>query len=69
MADEYRRATAKSIFTNLLDVGGYIDIAEKQITVTLDKRAHNPYLVDSGLGHQPTPMPWLDNKELALRFP
>jgi len=69
LADEYRRATAKSIFTNLLDVGGYIDIAEKQITVTLDKRAHNPYLVDSGLGQQPTPMPWLDNKELVLRFP
>jgi hypothetical protein len=68
LADEYRRATAKSIFTNLLDVGGYIDIAEQQIIVTLDKRAHNPYLVDSGLGQEPTPMPWLGNKELLIRF-
>jgi len=68
LADQYRRATAKSIFTNLLDVGGNIDITEQQVIVTLDKRAHNPYLVDSGLGQEPTPMPWLGNKELVIRF-
>jgi hypothetical protein len=68
LVDEYRRATAKSLFTNLLDVGGTIDITEQQVIVTLDKRAHNPYLVDSGLGQEPTPMPWLGNKELAIRF-
>ncbi len=68
LADQYRRATAKSLFGNLLDVGGLIDIAEEQIIVTLDKRAHNPYLVDSGLAQEPTPMPWLGNKELVIRF-
>ena len=68
LADEYRRATAKCLFSNLLDVGGRIDIAEQYITVTLDKRAHNPYLVDSGLAKEPTTMPWLDNKKLDIRF-
>ena len=29
-------------------------------------RAHNPYLVDCGLADQPTPMPWLDNKDLVI---
>ena len=68
LAEEYRRATAKSLFTNLLDVGGLVEIGKHQITVTLDKHAHNPYLVDSGLAEEPTPMPWLDNKRLVLRF-
>jgi len=36
--------------------------------VTLNKRAHNPYLVDSGLADHPTLMPWLDGKELVIEF-
>ncbi len=68
LAEEYRRATAKSIFNNLLDVGGLVEIGDQQITVTLDKHAHNPYLVDSKLADEPTPMSWLDNKDLVLRF-
>jgi transposase len=68
LADEYRKATAKKIFNNLLDVGGLIDISRREIAVTLDKRAHNPYLVDSGLTDQPTKMPWLGNRKLVIRF-
>ncbi len=68
LAEDYRRATAKSLFNNLLDVGGLVDIGDQQITVTLDKHAHNPYLVDSKLADKPTPMPWLGDRELVLRF-
>ncbi|MEW6756250.1 MAG: transposase [Candidatus Latescibacterota bacterium] len=68
LAEEYRRATAKSLFSHLLDVGGLVEIRDEQVTVTVDKHAHNPYLVDSGLAAEPTPMPWLGDKELVLRF-
>ncbi|MFC1526787.1 transposase [Candidatus Latescibacterota bacterium] len=68
LAEAYRRATAKSLFSNLLDVGGLVEIGTEQITVTVDKHAHNPYLVDSGLANHPTPMPWLADRELVLRF-
>lgn len=68
LAEEYRRATAKKIFNSLLDVGGLVEIDPKQITVTLDKRAHNPYLADAGLTDQPTPMPWLGNRDLVIRL-
>jgi hypothetical protein len=68
LAEEYRRATAKKIFNSLLDVGGLVEIDPKQITVTLDKRAHNPYLADAGLADQPTPMPWLGNRDLVIRL-
>jgi len=38
------------------------------VVVTLDKRAHNPYLVASGLADQPTPMPWFGDKRLIIQF-
>ena len=68
LAENYRRATAKKLFNNLLDVSGHVEITDTHVTVTLDKRAHNPYLVDSGLADEPTPMPWLEDRELLLRF-
>ena len=65
---EYERAQAKSLFRNLLDVSATVEVAERQVLVTLDKRAHNPYLVASGLANAPTPMPWFGGKELLIRF-
>jgi hypothetical protein len=65
---EYARAQAKQIFRNLLDVSATVTIADAHVTVTLDKRAHNPYLVASRLTDQPTPMPWFGGKPLRLGF-
>jgi hypothetical protein len=65
---EYERAQAKKIFRNLLDVSATVTIEHDLVVVTLDKRAHNPYLVASGLTDTPTSMPWYDNKQLILRF-
>ncbi len=65
---EYERAQAKKLFRNLLDLSASVTIADKQVWVTLDKRAHNPYLVASGLAKTPTLMPWFGNRELIIRF-
>jgi len=65
---EYERAQAKKIFRNMLDVSANVTITKGEVIVTLDKRAHNPYLVASGLADAPTPMPWFGNKRLAIRF-
>jgi hypothetical protein len=65
---EYARAQAKQIFRNLLDVSATVTITDTDVTVTLDKRAHNPYLVASRLTDQPTPMPWFGGKSLRLGF-
>lgn len=64
---EYERAQPKKIFRNLLDLSARVDIDAREVVVTLDKRAHLPYLVASGLMDKPTPMPWLDNKSLVIR--
>ena len=65
---EYERAQAKTIFRNLLDVSATVTIDPRRVIVTLDKHAHNPFLVSSGLARQPTPMPWFGNKKLILTF-
>src|SRR5205807_2440583 len=52
---EYQHATAKKIFRNLLDVSATVEVLEHEVVVTVDKRAHNPYLVPSQLADEPTP--------------
>ena len=63
---EYKHAQAKRIFSNLLDAPGKVEIDDKKVVVTLDKRAHNPYLVASGLTNKTTPMPWFGDKSLTI---
>lgn len=65
---EYERAQAKKIFRNLLDVSATVIVLDDQVVVKLDKRAHNPYLVASGLAETPTSMPWFGNKQLVIQF-
>jgi hypothetical protein len=65
---EYERAQAKKIFRNLLDVSATVMVQEQQVIVKLDKRAHNPYLVASGLANIPARMPWFGGKELSICF-
>ncbi|MGH8336434.1 MAG: hypothetical protein ACRETL_06355, partial [Gammaproteobacteria bacterium] len=65
---EYSHSQAKTVFRNLLDLSGKVEITATSVVVTLDKRAHNPYPVASGLTEQSTPMPWFGNKNLIIQF-
>jgi hypothetical protein len=68
LPETYRRAQAKTIFNNLLDVGGRVEVREREVVVTLDHRAHNPILAETGFFDRPTPMPWFFDKKLVLRL-
>ena len=63
-----RYAQPKTIFRNLLDLSAKVEVEAGRVVVTIDKRAHNPYLVASGLADQPVAMPWFGNKQLHIRF-
>jgi len=65
---EYRRATPRSLFDKLFDITGEVTITEDSIMVDLVRRAHNPLLIAAGLADRPTPVPWLHNKKLYIRF-
>lgn len=68
LPDPYQRATAKTLFTHLLDVGAHVSIDPHYITVLLDKHTHNPYLKDTGLTDKPVPMPWLGHHQLVIQL-
>jgi hypothetical protein len=51
-----------------LDLSGKVEVKATPAVVTLDKRAHNPYLAASGLADQPTSMPWFGDKKLTMQF-
>jgi hypothetical protein len=65
---EYERAQPKTIFRNLLNLSAKVEVEAERVVVTIDKRAHNPYLVASGLADQPARMSWFGNKLLHIRF-
>jgi hypothetical protein len=65
---EYRQAQAKTVFRNLLDVSAKVRVEQEAVVVTLDKRAHNPYLVASRLADHPTVMPWFGGKLLHILY-
>lgn len=68
LPENYRRAHAKTIFDNLLDLSGKVEIKDREVVVTLDHRAHNPILAETGFLERPTPMPWFFGKELTIRL-
>ena len=65
---EYSHCQAKTVYRNLLDLSGKVEVTATSVVVTLDKRAHNPYLAASGLADQPTPMPWYGDKKSIIQF-
>lgn len=65
---EYEKVTAKKLFRNLLDVSASVSVDERQVTVVIDKRAHNPYIVASGLANDPNPRPGFGGKRLVITF-
>ena len=64
----YESAHARQLFRHFLNTPAQVEIAEDHVEVTLPKRAHNPLLIAAGLGGTTTPVPWWDNRSLALRF-
>ena len=66
LPENYRRAHARTIYDQLLNVGGLVQVGPQQIVVTLDHRAHNPILADTGLLDRPTPMPWFFDRQLVV---
>lgn len=68
VAKGYETAKSKHLFQDFINANGYVTIAEKLISVRLQKRAHNPYLIAAGCDQVETPVPWLGNKLFRLNL-
>jgi hypothetical protein len=64
----YQRAKSRHIFRDLVDASATITIADQDITIRFQKRAHNPLLIAAGLEKIDLPIPWLRKKRLRFLF-
>jgi transposase len=65
----YQHATPDRIWRHFLDSTGTLHLTDDALTVELRVRTYHPVLIDAGLAEQTTPIPWLDGRQLRLRFP
>ena len=64
----YEHAKSAHLFRDFVNATAQIDIAEHEIRVQFQKRAHNPLLLAADFAATNTPIPWLQNKTLRLAF-
>ncbi len=68
MGQGYERAKSRTLFRDFVDAHATVEIAEKDITVKFQKRAHNPLLLKAGFEKKHPAISWLGNKKLNLVF-
>lgn len=68
VAEGYNTAKSKHLFRDFINATGQVTIDEKTISMRLQKRAHNPYLIAAGFDQVEIPVPWLGNKIFRINF-
>jgi hypothetical protein len=65
----YENATPDKLWRHFLDATGTIHTTTDTLTVDLNIRTYHPVPIAAGLADTPTPIPWLNDRELRFRFP
>ncbi len=65
----YERATPDRLWRHFLDATGTLHLSDDALTVDIRVRTYHPVLIDAGLADHATPIPWLNGRQLRLRFP
>jgi len=68
VANGYETAKSKHIFQDLIAATGHVEIAQRDVTVHLHHRAHNPLLIAAGILETDVAVSWLGGKRLHFRF-
>lgn len=66
VAEGYETAQSKHIFRDLINATAQVVITESDISIHLQKRAHNPLLIAAGLHNTAISIPWLAHKRLQI---
>lgn len=64
----FETAKARNIFGKLVRASASVEITEREIVVSLGRRANNPLLIAGGYGEMRESIPWLENRVLRIRF-
>ena len=66
VAEGYETAKSKHIFRDLINATAQVVITESDISIRLQKRAHNPLLIVAGFHNTAISIPWLAHKRLQI---
>ena len=64
----FEKAAPKQLYRRFVATGGTVRIQEDRITVTFERRSHNPILREAALDREPIRVPWLGNRSLVFAF-
>jgi hypothetical protein len=64
----YDVSKSRHLFRDFVDATAPVEIGERTICVSFQKRAHNPYLLSAGYANTDIPIPWLGHKCLQFVF-
>jgi hypothetical protein len=64
----FEKAAPKQLYRRFVETGGTAQIQEDRITVSFERRSHNPLLREAALDREPIPIPWLGERHLAFTF-
>jgi len=62
----YEIAKSKHIFRDFVNATGHVALTENEVSIHMQKRAHNPHLIAAGFHHTDVPIPWLAGKRFRL---
>ena len=64
----YENATPDKLWRHFLDATGTLHTTNDTLTVELNIRTYHPVLIAAGFADTPTPIPWLNDRELRFRL-
>ncbi len=64
----FEKAAPKQLYRRFVETGGTVRIESDQITVTFDRRGHNPILREAALDRDLTPVHWINGRRIKFAF-
>jgi hypothetical protein len=64
----YEKAAPKQLYRRFIETAGTVEIGDDRLTVTLDRRSHNPILREAALDRDPLPIPWIGRRSLMFIY-
>ena len=64
----FEKAAPKQLYRRFVETGGAVQIEGDRITVTFERRSHNPILREAALDRDPIAIPWLSGRRLVFAF-
>jgi hypothetical protein len=64
----FEKAAPKQLYRRFIETAGTVAIGDDRLTITLDRRCHNPILREAALDGDPLPIPWIGRRRLVFTY-